>query len=257
MCNPRKNRNDSGNKSDRIDARQLARWLRSGDLSPVYHGQDSTRVLKELVRGYENLVADSARTKNRLKAIYRSQGESTSGGDVYKLEQREEWLSRHTMRKRKVEGEYQIDFWPKGPESSLCPLARPDIAMGHESQIEAWSACGPRRIKTSGSHPQIASCVRRNTTVSKSETTCHRLLGDHPAERRRGLGCQGQRHRGGRKYALDIPLHRRNLWTVFQGWDGGIPNSKSCVSGWLRCGLLCRNGCPHLSQVRAWYTLRP
>ena len=94
VCDPRKNRNDSGNKSDRIDARQLARWLRSGDLSPVYHGQDSTRVLKELVRGYENLVADSARTKNRLKAVYRSQGESTSGGDVYKLEKQEEWLSK-------------------------------------------------------------------------------------------------------------------------------------------------------------------
>jgi hypothetical protein len=43
------------------------------------------------------------------------------------------------MRKKKVEGEYQTDSWPKGPESSLCPLARPDIAMGPESQIEAWS----------------------------------------------------------------------------------------------------------------------
>ena len=94
VCNPRKNRNDSGNKSDRIDARQLARWLRSGDLSPVYHGHEGTKVLKELVRGYENLVADSVRTKNRLKAVYRSQGESTSGGDVYKLEHREEWLSK-------------------------------------------------------------------------------------------------------------------------------------------------------------------
>jgi len=94
VCDPRKNRNKSGNKSDRIDARQLARWLRSGDLSPVYHGHDSTRVLKELVRGYENLVVDSVRTKNRLKAIYRSQGESTPGGNVYKLEKQEDWLSK-------------------------------------------------------------------------------------------------------------------------------------------------------------------
>jgi hypothetical protein len=60
----------------------------------VYHGQDSTRVLKELVRGYEIVVADSVRTKNRLKAVYRSQGEATSGRDVYKLEKREEWLSK-------------------------------------------------------------------------------------------------------------------------------------------------------------------
>ena len=94
VCDPRKNRNDKGNKSDRIDARQLARWLRSGDLSPVYHGHDSTKVLKELVRGYENIVVDSVRVKNRLKAIFLSQGEWTSGGDVYSLEKQEEWLSK-------------------------------------------------------------------------------------------------------------------------------------------------------------------
>ena len=94
VCDPRKNRNDKGNKSDRIDARQLARWLRSGDLSPVYHGHDSTKVLKELVRGYENIVVDSVRVKNRLKAIFLSQGEWASGGDVYSLEKQEEWLSK-------------------------------------------------------------------------------------------------------------------------------------------------------------------
>ena len=115
------------------------------------------------------------------------------------------------MRKKKVEGEYQIDSWPKGPEWSLCPLARPDIAMGLESQIEAWSARSSRSLKTPGSHRQIASNGRRTTTVSKSETTCHRLRDDHPAVRRGGLGCQGQRHRGGERYTLDIPLHRRDL----------------------------------------------
>ena len=74
VCNPRKNVSKKENKSDRIDARKLARLLRSGDLSPVYHGHDETRALKELVRGYEHVVADSVRAKNRLKAIYRSQG---------------------------------------------------------------------------------------------------------------------------------------------------------------------------------------
>ena len=94
VCNPRKNVGSKENKSDRIDARQLARMLRNGDLSPVYHGDDETKALKELVRGYEHVVMDSVRTKNRLKAIYRSQGEATSGRSVYKLEGREEWLSK-------------------------------------------------------------------------------------------------------------------------------------------------------------------
>ncbi|HEX2714569.1 MAG TPA: transposase [Candidatus Acidoferrales bacterium] len=39
VCNPRENALlKGGNKSDRIDARKLADLLRSGLLSPVYHG---------------------------------------------------------------------------------------------------------------------------------------------------------------------------------------------------------------------------
>jgi transposase len=93
VCDPRKNRPRLESKSDRIDARQLARWLRSGDLSPVHHDHYGTKVLKELVRGYEHLVGDSTRAKNRLKAIFRSRGVSTPGEDVYGFEEREGWLS--------------------------------------------------------------------------------------------------------------------------------------------------------------------
>jgi transposase len=94
VCNPRKNVRQSESKSDRVDAHQLARWLRSGDLSPVYHGDDGTRVLKELVRGYEHVVDDSTRARNRLKAIYRSRGVWTPGRGVYRSEERESWLSQ-------------------------------------------------------------------------------------------------------------------------------------------------------------------
>jgi transposase len=94
VCDPRKNRRRMENKSDRIDAIQLARWLRSGDLSAVYHNDDTTRVLKELVRGYEHVVEDSVRSKNRLKAIFRSQGEATSGDGVYGIAERDDWLSK-------------------------------------------------------------------------------------------------------------------------------------------------------------------
>jgi transposase len=94
VCNPRKNRRRQENKNDRVDAIQLARWLRSGDLSPVYHRDHGTKTLKELVRGHENVVDDSTRSKNRLKAIYRSRGLLVPGRDVYKLEEREDWLSK-------------------------------------------------------------------------------------------------------------------------------------------------------------------
>ena len=118
------------------------------------------------------------------------------------------------MRKKKVEGEYQTDSWPKGPEWSLCPLARPDIAMALESQIEAWSAHRSESLKTSVSHCQFASIVRRTATVSTSITTGHHHRDEHTAGRRGGLGCQDRRHRGRERYTLDIPLHRRNLWSV-------------------------------------------
>src|SRR5208282_4014183 len=50
VCNPRKNALlKAGNKSDTIDARKLAELLRAGMLSPVYHGENSTRILQELV----------------------------------------------------------------------------------------------------------------------------------------------------------------------------------------------------------------
>ena len=59
VCNPRKNALlKAGNKSDQIDARKLAELLRADLLSPVYHGENSTRILKELVRSYTTLTED-------------------------------------------------------------------------------------------------------------------------------------------------------------------------------------------------------
>ena len=73
VCDPRKNALlKAGNKNDRIDARKLADLLRSGLLSPVYHGEKGVRVLKELARSYLALTRDTTRVMNRLKALYRS-----------------------------------------------------------------------------------------------------------------------------------------------------------------------------------------
>jgi transposase len=95
VCNPHHNHLlKSGNKSDRVDARKLAQLLRAGMLQPVYHGEHGTRTLKELVGGYECLVSDTSRVKNRIKAIYRGRGVRTSGRAVYQASQRELWLQK-------------------------------------------------------------------------------------------------------------------------------------------------------------------
>jgi len=53
VCNPRKNALlKHGNKSDRIDAFNLADLLRLNRLESVYHGETSVRMLRELARSY-------------------------------------------------------------------------------------------------------------------------------------------------------------------------------------------------------------
>lgn len=99
VCNPRHNKLlASGNKSDRIDALKLARLLKAGLLKPVYHGEHGTRALKEMVRSYECLVADTTRVMNRIKAIYRSRGITCAGHNVYREDRRPEWLAKLTER---------------------------------------------------------------------------------------------------------------------------------------------------------------
>jgi len=95
VCNPRKNSLlKSGNKSDRIDALKLAELLRSGMLSPVYHGENSTRTLHELARSYMSITVDTTRVMSRLKAIYRSQAIAYGGKKLYTRRHRGEWLNQ-------------------------------------------------------------------------------------------------------------------------------------------------------------------
>lgn len=75
VCDPRTNKRLKGeDKSDRLDAAELAERLRGGFLKPVFHGSSGTRPIKELVRGHEHLVSNSVRIQNRLKAVLRSRG---------------------------------------------------------------------------------------------------------------------------------------------------------------------------------------
>jgi hypothetical protein len=45
-------RREKGNKSDKVDARELADLLRTGMLRPVYHGEHGLRTLRALARRY-------------------------------------------------------------------------------------------------------------------------------------------------------------------------------------------------------------
>ncbi len=110
VCNPRHNKLlEVGNKADRLDARKLAQLLRAGMLKAVYHGESGTRALKEMVRTYECLVADTTRVMNRIKALFRARGIACTGHDVYRQDRREQWLAKLDERgvRARAEALYQ------------------------------------------------------------------------------------------------------------------------------------------------------
>src|SRR5215831_5710340 len=110
VCNPRKNAAlKQGNKSDKIDARELANRLRLNDLKPVYHGETGVRMLRELARSYLTIVKDLSRVMNRLKAPYRSWAIPCAGRDVYYTRHRSQWLEKipEAGPRRRAERLYQ------------------------------------------------------------------------------------------------------------------------------------------------------
>jgi len=95
VCDPRRNKLlVEGSKGDKADARKLAELLRTGMLRSVWHGRQTTRGLKEMVRAYETFAIDTTRTMMRIKALYRSRGIATKGSAVYQKKERDHWLKQ-------------------------------------------------------------------------------------------------------------------------------------------------------------------
>jgi len=93
VCDPRKIAKQ-GNKADKPDAKRLAELLRTNALTPVYHGEQSTKAVKELTQSYTSVVEDGTRIKNRLKALFRGRGIDCSGSAVYSPDERKQWLAK-------------------------------------------------------------------------------------------------------------------------------------------------------------------
>jgi transposase len=94
VCDPRKLPAHQGNKADKPDAKRIAELLRTHSLSPVYHGERSTRELKEYARSYDAIVKDSSRVKSRLKALFRARSISCSGSAIYNQDEQKYWLKQ-------------------------------------------------------------------------------------------------------------------------------------------------------------------
>lgn len=71
VCNPAANVEYKKNKTDKLDARNLAKLLRGGFLRPVFHDGSSREKFRMLVSGYEDVIQETVRLKNRLKTLRR------------------------------------------------------------------------------------------------------------------------------------------------------------------------------------------
>jgi transposase len=90
----RRGKSRRGNKGDQVDADELSELLRRGALRSVYHGSPGRLTLKELTRTYQNVVEDSTRVMQRLKALFRARGIKAPGKRVYHPKNRAEWLGK-------------------------------------------------------------------------------------------------------------------------------------------------------------------
>ena len=110
VCDPRKNALlKAGNKNDRIDARKLADLLRTGLLSPVYHGENGVRTLKELARSYLALTPRSHAGDESPEGSLQKLGHSLRRPASLRTALSFEWLGKITEAgvRRRAEIYYQ------------------------------------------------------------------------------------------------------------------------------------------------------
>ncbi|MFC1807767.1 IS110 family transposase [Candidatus Omnitrophota bacterium] len=98
VCNPVENKVYKKAKTDKLDARQLADLLRGNFLTPVYHDGSEREKFRDIMSGYQQLVDDATRIKNRYKSLYRKDGKRPIGTKVYSEENLLEGLNRKDLQ---------------------------------------------------------------------------------------------------------------------------------------------------------------
>src|SRR3989304_10526290 len=94
VCNPVANRDYKKIKTDKMDARKLSKLLRGGFLVSVYHDGSKREKFRSLMSGYQDLVEEGVRLKNRYKSLFRKGGKKVKGEPLYRDESFLEGLSR-------------------------------------------------------------------------------------------------------------------------------------------------------------------
>lgn len=83
VCNPVANNGYKEKKTDKLDARKLAQLLRGNFLTGVYHDGTDREKFRHLMSGYQDVVEEGVRLKNRYKSLFRKGGKKIKGETVY------------------------------------------------------------------------------------------------------------------------------------------------------------------------------
>jgi transposase len=173
---------NKGNKSDAIDAWNLADQLRLGSIkTQVFKSTRAFSALREATKLYRTSTRDLVRSKNQLRSIFRSRGISGMGDEIYDPDLRAKWIKQLATPQRQlaqyrsehldrmIESREQAETWlleeaSKSPEVVRIATA-PGIGTIRAAQIAAivisptrfrtkqqfWSYCGLAIVKRSSS----------------------------------------------------------------------------------------------------------
>jgi transposase len=160
VCNPVYVAKKQGAKTDFRDALHLAQELRTGHLKAVHHEESRWIELRVLTNNYLALVEEIVRTKNRLKAVFRSEAIDTNSAGFYKDRGRFQELSHESAkfvaeslfdqieRLEKSKGEYR-DYFQRNvkkykPIKNITSVPGIDLVRAN---IIVAVVCTPHRFK--------------------------------------------------------------------------------------------------------------
>ncbi len=120
-------------KTDRRDARKLARLLRAGELTPVYIPEATDEAIRDLCRARSDAVDDRRRSRHRLKGFLLRHG--------YRYQGKSSWSAAHERYLRELVLPHPamkviLEEYLQGIVAASERIARCEAAMG--DLLEQW-----------------------------------------------------------------------------------------------------------------------
>jgi len=191
VCNPVYNREYKRRKTDKLDARKLAKLLRGGFLSSVFHNGRDREKFRGLMSAYTDLVVDSVRLKNRYKSIFRKEGNRIRGekiyrdnkvlkeikGKVYKFIGKELYARINEIERRRKEYEREIKICSRPFKEIKMLKTIPGIGPIRAAQISA-QVIYPKRFANKYKYYSYCGLVRHKRISGDKEYGGNKIWGN-------------------------------------------------------------------------------